>query len=327
MPTRSTPYNSVDSAALFVDYDDLHQALSRQVGDAHDAIERLIRSVSSSICGRSGVEVVSARAYADFSALEGGAGIQHDLTVLGCDPRFTDSSVQLNGPELQLCVDTVRMATERPEIGLFVIVAGNRPYLPVLQHLRASGKQIVLVGLRLPPARELAGLGNSHFVDAARLLTASRTKAPTEESPAFGPGVSTLIRDNVEHIEVEAYAGLETLRIVEEHFGHYDEVYLTPLLRKLSEELDESTDDPKTIISDLEKCGAVWLEKRSGYPYDYTVLLVDRAHPTVARIRDEVADDEDFEDGYDDSDYDDRGHDDFDADGDYRRQAGESIAD
>ncbi len=315
MPTRSTPYNTVDSAALFVDYDDLYQALSRQVGDAHEAIERLVRSVSTSICTRSGVEVVSARAYADFSVFDSGSTIQHDLTQMGCDPIFTDSTVQLNAPELQLCVDAVRVGANRPEIGLFVVVTGNRPYLPLLKHLRASGKQIVLVGLRLPPARDLAGLGNSHFVDAARLLSTSRKANPDAEPlPAFGPSATGALRADVEHVEVEDYAGLETLRILEEHFGHYDEVYLTPLLRKLTEDLDDSDDDPKTVIAELEKQGAVWLEKRTGYPYDYTVLLVDSVHPNVVRIREESADDSDYEDNYSEDD-------------DRRSEIGESIAD
>lgn len=317
MPTRSTPYTAVDSAALFVDYDDLYQSLSRQVGDAHEAIERLVRSVSTSICGRSGVEVVSARAYADFSTFDAGSAVQHDLTQMGCDPIFADSSVQLNAPELQLCVDAVRVGANRPEIGLFVVVTGNRPYLPLLKHLRASGKQIVLVGLRLPPARDLAGLGNSHFVDAARLLSTSRKSNPDiDPLPAFGPVSTPTIRTDVEHIEVEDYAGLETLRILEEHFGHYDEVYLTPLLRKLTEDLDDGADDPKTVIADLEKLGAVWLEKRTGYPYDYTVLLVDGTHPTVLRIREEVANDSDYQDGNSYSD-----------DDDFRSEIGESLVD
>lgn len=315
MPTRSTPHVSVESAALFVDYDDLHQALSRQVGDASEAIERLVRSVSTSICGRSGVEVVFARAYADFSVLDDGSGIQRDLTQMGCDPKFTDSSVQLNAPELLLCVDAVRIGSARPEIGLFVVISGNRPYLPLLQHLRASGKQIVLVALRLPPARDLAGLGNGHFVDAAKLLSSSRKSGADQNiAPSFGPAVTASVREYTEHIEVDDYAGLETLRIIEEHFGHYDEVYLTPLLRKLTEDLDESSDDPKTIIAELEKLGAVWLEKRAGYPYDYTVLLVDRDHPTVSRIRDDIAADYDDDDAYSEDD-------------DYRSEIGESIAD
>jgi hypothetical protein len=85
---------------------------------------------------------------------------------------------------------------------------------------------------------------------------------------------------------VDDPSGLRTLKIVEEYFGQYDEVYLTPLLRKLSALLQD--DDPKRIISDLEGCGAVWLEKRHGFPYDYTVLVVDEEHPTVLRIRDEL---------------------------------------
>ena len=80
------------------------------------------------------------------------------------------------------------------------------------------------------------------------------------------------------------------LEIIEEHFGQYDEVYLTPLLRKLSEELGDLEDhDPKSLIGDLENAGAVRLERRRGFPYDYTVLLVNPNHPEVQAVREEFA--------------------------------------
>jgi hypothetical protein len=55
-------------------------------------------------------------------------------------------------------------------------------------------------------------------------------------------------------------------------------------LRKLSDEFEDPTYDPKTVISDLEDAGAVRLEKRRGTPYDYTVLIVERTHPDVQII-------------------------------------------
>ena len=48
--------------------------------------------------------------------------------------------------------------------------------------------------------------------------------------------------------------------------------------------MDERRYDPKNLISDLEARQAVRLEKRSGFPHDYTVLILDERHPTVARI-------------------------------------------
>lgn len=77
-----------------------------------------------------------------------------------------------------------------------------------------------------------------------------------------------------------------TIEITEEHFGQYKEVYLTPLLRKLSDVLGEEH-DPKSLVSELEAAGAVRLEKRDGYPYDYTVLIMNEDHPDVQQIQDD----------------------------------------
>ena len=91
--------------------------------------------------------------------------------------------------------------------------------------------------------------------------------------------------------EVPYDIDVEALEVIERFFGQYDEVYLTPLLRKLSEELGDIDDhDPKSLIGDLEECGAVRLERRRGMPYDYTVLIVNGEHPTVIEIKEELAD-------------------------------------
>jgi hypothetical protein len=47
--------------------------------------------------------------------------------------------------------------------------------------------------------------------------------------------------------------------------------------------------DPKEVINRLEVAGAVHLERRRGFPYDYTVLIVEAAHPDVQRIRNEAS--------------------------------------
>ena len=68
------------------------------------------------------------------------------------------------------------------------------------------------------------------------------------------------------------------------------------------------------LISELEQAGAVWLEKRRGFPHNYTVLLMNIEHPDVAEIKEASAESaKSFDDGYDDEDYDDDDYDDQDG--------------
>jgi hypothetical protein len=41
-------------------------------------------------------------------------------------------------------------------------------------------------------------------------------------------------------------------------------------------------------VSDLEAAGAARLEKRNGYPYNYTVLIVNDDHPDVQSVHEEL---------------------------------------
>jgi hypothetical protein len=50
-----------------------------------------------------------------------------------------------------------------------------------------------------------------------------------------------------------------------------------------------SDKDPKSLVSELEAAGAARLEKRNGYPYNYTVLIVNDDHPDVQDVHEESA--------------------------------------
>ena len=124
-------------------------------------------------------------------------------------------------------------------------------------------------------------------------------------------------RSKVKRSAIQDRYGIQTIEVIESYFGQYEEVYLTPLLRKLSELIDDPDFDPKETVNDLEACGAVWMERRRGFPYDYTVLLLDEEHEEVAEARARVAErtaagkedlpsaNEDEEDYDDDGDFDD----------------------
>lgn len=312
-------------AAVFVDYQNLHDVicstLTKQASYPDECISEMIDELARFLADEDRSRVSIAVAFADFSALSGnGSYIQRSLYLQGIEPRFVPDSLHPNAVEMQLLADAVEVVHSRPDVDTIVVLTGNRTYLPLVQQARRRGKQALIACLERAPASEgMQYADDNHLLDAynflsessRRLLAADRAsgeraiRRPTESLPA---------RDPADFGEVTDPVQIRTLDIVETHFGQYEEVYLTPLLRKLSELLDEREHDPKTIISELEELGAVRLEKRRGFPYDYTVLIVENEHPDVKRIQEQVLEREDFEDSAGDDDYDDEYYDEYDED-------------
>ena len=274
-------------AAVLVDYQSLHHFLKGRVegtGSTADLAGLLFTALREHLA-ESGDRIVRGRAYADFGALDDHARhVQRLLYLHGIEPVFVPATTHRNTTDLQLAVDAVGMVHAYPEVGLFVLVAGDRDYVPVVQALVAAGRRVVVVGFRehLSP-HLLDHTRGGRFVDAAGLLPLGTLGAVPEAGTAVSVTTFQPVQDPTHEIDYDA------LEVIERHFGHYDEIYLTPLLRRLSEEIgDREGHDPKSLVADLEECGAVRLERRRGMPYDYTVLIVNAEHPAVVEIREEV---------------------------------------
>lgn len=315
-------------AAVFVDYDNLHAVISarlNQRGYADEYVSEMLDELRQYLHEEEHAATSFAVALSDFSALSGnGFFIQRSLYLQGVEPRFVPSSLQPNAVELQFCADVAEALHRRPDIHVFVLLTGNRSYLPLVQQIKRYGRSVLVASLETAPATESIQYAEGEFhLDAHHLLSeASRREllagAPAGTRPVSIDGTSSEAREPVEFIAVTDPVQLQTLDIIETYFGQYEEVYLTPLLRKLSELLDDREHDPKTIISTLEEHGAIRLEKRRGFPYDYTVLIVEGDHPDVQRVQEQVLEregepeDDDVADEYSDDYYDD-----YDDDADY----------
>ena len=146
-------------------------------------------------------------------------------------------------------------------------------------------------------ARLFENVDAGRFIDAETLMTEDASALLQEDHHANGQPETTT--EFAEATDLPFPIDVEALRVIEDYFGQYDEVYLTPLLRKLSEELGDIEDhDPKSLIGDLEECGACRLERRKGMPYDYTVLIVNPEHPAVREVHDEMRAEYDEDDEY-----------------------------
>jgi pyruvate/2-oxoglutarate dehydrogenase complex dihydrolipoamide acyltransferase (E2) component len=97
---------------------------------------------------------------------------------MGVDTRNVLGTDHKNAADMQLCIDALEVLYTRPDIGTFVLVAGDRDYIPVLQHLRRQARQVKVVGFRESVSGDLLlMLGQEHFIDARQLLPAERLQA------------------------------------------------------------------------------------------------------------------------------------------------------
>jgi hypothetical protein len=284
---RSTNRTQQTLGAIFIDYEGAH-ALLRQHHDApHELIFEVVDSLRREYDISDNVEIVLVRAYADYGMIgPEGMDIQESLDIQGFEPRFVSRARQRNATEVQLCVDAMDLLHQRSDMHTFIFVTGNRLYLPLVSQLRRYGRDVALVTLASAAEDVASGDPGFRSIDMRTLLPRALRVGQTDSGDD-----NALVR-SVQHHPVTDDGARWALRIIEEHFGQYDEVYLTPLLRKLSEVMNDDRFDPKALINTLEEAGAVWLEKRRGSPHDYTVLLVDVTHSDVQEVQAAAAEDQ-----------------------------------
>ena len=268
-------------ATVLIDADDLLYRRDTSV------LTDLVRGLSGFLHRTAGARVQQGRAYADFASLDGGADVQRDLYGLGVDPVY----VGRGSADLTLAMDAAELLATG-DVGVLVVVTGSRSYAPLVRRARRLGRRVVVIAAD-------AGHDTDHDTYTLADLTGDAPRA-RERTGSVGGGIERAPRpprEGITYVPVQSTSALRALEVIEEFFGQYDEVYLTPLLRKLTEEMEEDNSDPKALVSDLEGHGAVYLERRPGRPHDYTVLLVDGQHPDVVRVRalfeDEYEDDTD----------------------------------
>ena len=268
-------------AAIFVDYQDLYYQLRQEPGYPDELIINLIGALRS-LLQRDHTRTLICRAYADFEGFTEGPQIQKNLYLQGIDPCYVTITGQKNTVDLKLATDAMDIMHQNSSgINTYVFVTSSHDYLPVVKRLQQEGHRVVMVSFRYNPSVPLVqSVRDTDFIDGNTLLKTSSRRSARGGADTYHSGAFNDIQDLPYDMDRVA------LEIIETHFGHYREIYLSPLLRKLSEELDETEGhEPKALIGDLEEVGAVRLEKRRGVEHDYTVLIVNPEHPEVIAIR------------------------------------------
>lgn len=293
-----------DYAALFIDYENIFHYIRKRTVDserAGDMILELTQELRKKLSADFAQNCIVQYAYADFEQIEVNA--QGQLFLLGVETRNVVGTEHKNAADMRLCIDVMETMYTRDEIDTFVLVAGDRDYIPVLQHLRKHAKTVQVVAFKENISGDLLTLVGDGYIDAFGCLGKvsqselevgqerlneyfeMRAEASNEqaiqiaEARANGKVAQTVFEKTK---RLSGKDSLIALEVMLHNFGDKPEVWFTPYLNKLRNALQHLAEyERKALVTDLEMSGVVKVEKRRGEPHDYSVIVVNWDHPDV----------------------------------------------
>lgn len=295
-------------AVVLIDFENIYYFLknhpTHKILDCTDAIVEMITKMKKHLLTNYQEHVLSMDAYADFDRID--ETPQRDLYLLGVETHNVLGTEHKNAADMRLCIDTLDILYNRSEIVTFVLVAGDRDYIPVIQYLKKRNKTVRVVGFA-GATKSVSGdlltiVGSEYFVDATQFVATLQTPPQTPlTSPSITPSSSTSKIHNEVPLQIHAASPLlpskpstsfispdaegfmdwgkyedRALQILMDNYKDFPEVFLTPYLHKLRAELSELTEsERKQLIGRLEKHGCFKIEKRPGTPNAFSVLVMN----------------------------------------------------
>lgn len=280
-------------SALFVDIENIYYYLKNcGLGEPDAIVYELIRRARHWLQEHRQEPTLVMIGYADFDQVDISLG---DLYLMGVDPRTVVSTEYKNAADMRLCIDALEILYTRPDIRTFVLVGGDRDYIPLVQHLQRQGRTVLIITFRGNLSGDLLNLvGEQYFVDAAQLLDKETVRyieqvsaaAQVKRTPSPPPLLSPAPRGTFNPPQpVDDPETRRCLYILVNEYGNFPEIWLTPFLRRLNEEFPLlANHERRALIANLVTAGAIRVERREGNPYPYSVAIINWGHPTVHEV-------------------------------------------
>lgn len=275
-------YNPITSgrfSALFADLENIYFYLkNNRIPDPEGVTTYLIRRARSYVQEQYQEPCIIMIGYADFDRLEISLS---DIYLMGMEPRTVVNTEHKNSADMRLCIDAMEVLYTRPDIQTFVLIAGDRDYIPLVQHLQRQAKSVLIVSFRGNLSGDLLHIvGEANFIDAADLLE-PHVRHALEMRTVPRQGIQSSLR--IRTIE-DADARL-CLAILVNEYGEYNEVWLVPFFRRLNDAFPHlANHERKALVNQLVEAGAIRIEQREGHQYPYSVALINWNHPTVREV-------------------------------------------
>ncbi len=161
----------MSQVALFIDYENIHWTMVREY-HLEPEISRFIL-VLKQRAEKLG-QVVSVAAYADFDNADF-HGLQTELQRNNVETRHVFSKTyedgrRKNAADIEMSLDAQDMARDRTDIQSFVLVCGDRDFIPIVKRLQQMGRTVHVIGLRASTSRDLQNFVGSNYSAVEELL-------------------------------------------------------------------------------------------------------------------------------------------------------------
>ena len=170
------PSSAKQFTAIFIDYENIYYHLSDRyadIPDLNDFVLDLLRNLKTRLEEKQGLTPIIMKAYADFERLK--SAPQGSLYLMGVETHNVLGTEHKNAADMRLCIDVLEVMYTRPEIETFILFAGDRDYIPVIQHLRKQARRVLTVAFRGNISGDLLlNVGQENFIDAQELFIPER---------------------------------------------------------------------------------------------------------------------------------------------------------
>lgn len=164
---------SAHHTAVFIDYENIHYYLKNSFKEPPELgsyTSEIVRNLRLKLEGELGLQVIIMNAYADFERVGGGS--LGALYLMGIMSQNVLGTAHKNAADMQMCIDLMQLVYTRNDMHTFVLVAGDRDYIPVVQHLKRLGRRVLVAAFRDTLSGDLLEIiGEPNFMDIQPLLS------------------------------------------------------------------------------------------------------------------------------------------------------------
>ena len=312
-------------ATILVDFENLYYHFKHRhprLADPQLYVLDIVRTLREKLRVENQLETLVLNVYADFERI-GPASSLGAFYLMGANTRNVLGTDHKNAADMQLCIDALEVMYTRPDINTFIFLAGDRDYIPVIQHLHRQGRQVKVAGFRSSVSGDLLQIvGENNWINCQDMLSKERIATletlESEPVPVITPVIQPVLRSNhataisaaimrqevvaepalegVAHIEYDGFGlpkelndedELTCLQLMLDEMAHRrtGEIWLSPFLRRLPDLMPQLNDfDRRNLIESLKAAAVLQIEKIPAEPYHYSVIRLNYNHPDVRRL-------------------------------------------
>ena len=169
---------------MLVDIENLYLAIKNEHRNPDEVTIAVLQNLRAHLKDELGITPVVGRSYGplDYSTSR---YLINDLALMGITPVHVLARASKNSADLMLAIDAMEILFKRSDITTFVIVGGDRDYIPVVERIRQNARGILVVSPRNAMSGDLLTIiGRECYLDTDDLLPDSLREHPEPEVEA-----------------------------------------------------------------------------------------------------------------------------------------------